>query len=129
MSTLFTKLIQGKLPCHKLYEDDMFFSFLDISPISEGHTLLIPKQEVDYFFDQSHDELSEILLVSKYIASALKKAVPCKRVGILVAGLEVPHAHLHLVPITHTSQLSFEHAKAEDDKQLQETAKKIRAHL
>ena len=126
MSTLFTQIIEGKIPSHTLLEDDYFYSFLDINPISPGHTLVIPKVETDYFFDLSDDTLSSILTFSKPLASAIKKTVSCKRIGLMVAGLEVPHAHLHLVPITKTSQLSFDYAKPASNQELKEYCEKIR---
>ena len=106
-----------------------FILFLDINPISPGHTLVIPKVETDYFFDLSDDTLSSILTFSKPLASAIKKTVSCKRIGLMVAGLEVPHAHLHLVPITKTSQLSFDYAKPASNQELKDIAKKIRHNL
>ena len=129
MTTLFTKIINGEIPSHKLYEDDRFYSFLDINPISKGHTLVIPKIETDYFFDLDDTHLSQIMTVSKPIAAAIQKAIPCKRIGIMVAGLEVPHAHLHLVPITATGQLSFAFAKPAKQEDLKETAELIRKFL
>ena len=126
MTTLFTKIINGEIPSHKLYEDDEFYSFLDINPISKGHSLLIPKVETDYFFDLEDSHLSKILTVAKPIATAIQKAIPCKRIGIMVAGLEVPHAHLHLVPITSTGQLNFAFAKPADQEDLKQTAELIR---
>lgn len=111
MTSIFTKIIKGDIPSHKLIENDLFYSFLDINPIAPGHSLVIPKIEIDEFFDLDNHLLSEILVFAKPLSSALKKTIPCNRVGLIVAGLEVPHAHLHLVPIQSTSQLSFEHAK------------------
>ena len=129
MSSLFTKIIQGEIPCHKLYEDEQFFAFLDINPISEGHSLVIPKHETDYFFDLNDTELSSILVFSRPIAAAIRAAVPCKRIGIMVAGLDVPHAHLHLVPIKETGHLSFAYAKPARPEDLQKTADAIRSKL
>lgn len=129
MPTLFTQIIEGTIPSHKLLEDEYFFSFLDINPISPGHTLVIPKVETDYFFDLSDDTLSSILTFSKPLATAIKKATNCSRIGLMAAGLEVPHAHLHLVPITKTSQLSFDYARPASDEELKEIAIKIRHFL
>ena len=129
MTTLFTKIINGEIPCHKIYENERFFSFLDIRPISKGHTLVIPKIEVDVFFDLDNTHLSEILTFSKPISKAIENVVPCNRIGIMVAGLEVPHAHLHLVPITDISGLSFAHAKPAQNDQLAELAKQIKSQL
>lgn len=126
MSSIFTKIIQGKIPCRKILEDDTFFSFLDINPINPGHTLVIPKQEIDYFFDLDSVHLSKILLFSKRITPALEQVIPCKRIGILVAGLEVPHAHLHLVPMMEEGDLTFERAKPGNPEELAMLANKIK---
>jgi len=127
--TLFSKIIAGEIPCAKLYEDDRFFSFLDIRPITQGHALLIPKQEVDYIFDVSDELLSEMLVVAKPIANAIEAHVSCERIGLMVAGLEVPHCHLHLVPIRGVGDLNFSLASQADPAELTELAKKIRAEL
>ena len=127
--TLFSKIIAGEIPCAKLYEDDRFFSFLDIRPITQGHALLIPKQEVDYIFDVSDELLSEMLVVAKPIANAIEAHVSCERIGLMVAGLEVPHCHLHLVPIRGVGDLNFSLASQADPTELTELAKKIRAEL
>ncbi|MFO8053485.1 MAG: HIT family protein [Candidatus Omnitrophota bacterium] len=126
MSTLFTKIINGEIPSHKILENDKFLSFLDIRPIKPGHTLVVPKQEVDYIFDLDNQTLSEILVFSKKTAKLIEKAVDCKRIGIMVAGLEVPHAHIHLVPITSLGDLNFANAKEATDDQLKNMAEKIR---
>ena len=127
--TLFSKIITGEIPCAKLYEDDTFFCFLDIRPITQGHALLIPKQEVDYIFDVSDELLSEMLVVAKPIANAIEAHVSCERIGLMVAGLEVPHCHLHLVPIRGVGDLNFSLASQADPAELTELAKKIRAEL
>ena len=129
MPTIFSQIIQGTIPSHKLYEDDRYYCFLDIRPISEGHSLVIPKVEVDYIFDLEDDLLSGMMPVAKKLARALKHVVSCERVGILVAGLEVPHAHLHLVPITSETQLSFEHATPANQDDLARLAETISAVL
>jgi len=108
MATLFTKLIEGELPAHVLDENDQYFSFLDIRPMAKGHALVIPKREEDYFFDLSDGELSGILPFARRIANAIEKVVDCKRVGLSVVGLEVPHAHLHLIPINAISDMRFD---------------------
>lgn len=108
MATLFTKLIDGELPAHVLDENDQYFSFLDIRPMAKGHALVIPKREEDYFFDLSDGELSGILPFARRIAIAIEKVVDCKRVGLSVVGLEVPHAHLHLIPINAISDMRFD---------------------
>jgi len=129
MSTIFTRIIKGEIPCHTIAEDDKYFAFLDIRPIQPGHTLVIPKIEVDNVFDLSDDVLSGILLFARPIAKALEKVVPCQRVGIMVAGLEVPHAHIHLIPFNAIGDLSFSHARAGDHTVLAELAASVRAVL
>lgn len=129
MPGLFSRIISGEIPSFKILENDLFYSFLDINPIAQGHTLVIPKVEIDYFFDLADQELSQILTFAKPIAKAIEAAVDCKRVGIMVAGLEVPHAHLHLVPISGTSELNFANAKAADAVDLEKTANLIRQQL
>ena len=129
MSTLFTKIIQGEIPCHKIYEDDQFFAFLDIRPMAPGHTLVIPKQETDRLFDCEDTILQNYLPFAKPIAKAIEAVVPCERVGLMVAGLEVPHAHLHLVPIRSIHDLNFANAKPADDTTLANMATQITAHL
>lgn len=107
MATIFSKIIAGEIPCYKVAEDEHFFAFLDINPLAKGHTLVVPKQEVDYIFDLPETDLSDMVLFAKRVASALQKTVDCKRVGIAVIGLEVPHAHIHLIPIKEESDMVF----------------------
>lgn len=109
--TLFTKIINGQIPSFKISENEKFFAFLDINPLVEGHTLVIPKLEVDKFFDVPDDYLSEIFLFAKPIAKAIEKAFPCNRCGISVVGIEVPHAHMHLIPINNANDLNFTRKK------------------
>ena len=109
--TLFSKIIAGEIPCYKIAENENFFAFLDIFPLMHGHTLVIPKIEVDKFFDVPDNYLSEILTFSKPIAHAIKKAYPCDRIGVSVIGLEVPHAHMHLIPINSMSDMNFANKK------------------
>ena len=111
MSSVFTKIIHGELPSYKIAEDDKFYAFLDINPLKEGHTLVIPKQEIDYFFDINDDLLQEYMLFSKRVAKAIEKSIPCLRVGLTVIGLEVPHAHTHLIPIENITDMSFNSPK------------------
>ena len=111
MSSVFTKIIHGELPSYKIAEDEKFYAFLDINPLKEGHTLVIPKQEIDYFFDINDDLLQEYMLFSKSVAKAIEKSIPCLRVGLTVIGLEVPHAHIHLIPIENISDMSFNSPK------------------
>ena len=122
--TLFSKIIAGEIPSYKIAENENFFAFLDISPLMHGHTLVIPKIEVDKFFDVPDNYLSEILTFSKPIAHAIKKAYPCDRIGVSVIGLEVPHAHMHLIPINSMSDMNFANKKlklsSEEFKKIQE---------
>lgn len=111
MPTIFSKIIRGEIPCYKIAEDDSYFAFLDINPLKAGHTLVIPKSETDYIFDLSDNELSGLVLFSKKVAMAIEKAIPCARIGIAVIGLEVPHAHIHLVPMDSIGDLNFKNPK------------------
>lgn len=129
MSSLFTRIVQGEIPCHKIAEDDRFLAFLDIRPIRLGHALVIPKEEIDYFFDLDDKRIGDIMRFAKPVAKAIEQAVPCKRVGVIVVGLEVPHAHVHLVPIKQIGDINFANAHAVDDEELAETAGAIRALL
>lgn len=107
MSSIFTKIIQGDIPAYKVAEDENYIAFLDINPLAEGHTLVVPKEEVDYIFDLSDDILSGLHLFAKKVAKGIKKTVPCKRVGVLVIGTEVPHAHIHLIPFEEEQQMAI----------------------
>lgn len=128
--TIFSKIIAGEIPSYKIAENDMFYAFLDVFPIAEGHTLVVPKQEIDQFFDLPENLLSEILVFAKPISAAIAKAFPCNRVGLTVIGLEVPHAHLHLVPISSSDDLNFTKPKLTvTPDQLKMTQEKILAHL
>jgi histidine triad (HIT) family protein len=108
MATIFSKIAAGEIPSYKIAEDDRFFAFLDINPLVKGHTLVIPKKEVDYIFDVDDKTLADMMIFAKRVALALEKVVSCKRVGIAVLGLEVPHAHIHLIPINSESDISFQ---------------------
>ena len=126
MPSLFSRIVAGEIPCHKIAEDDRFLAFLDIMPLAEGHTLVIPKLEVDRFFDLPDDLLSGINLFARDVALQLERAIPCKRVGVAVIGLEVPHAHVHLIPLNGVADINFERPKMQvtpDD--LAATATKI----
>ena len=128
MATIFSRIIAGEIPCYKIAEDDRFFAFLDINPLAKGHTLVIPKQETDYIFDLDETTLSGMILFSKRVAQAIEKAIPCKRVGLTVIGLEVPHAHIHLIPINKESDMYFGQGKLQLQKdEFEETAQMIRA--
>lgn len=111
MATIFSKIIAGEIPGYKVAENDKFFAFLDINPLVKGHTLVVPKQEVDYIFDLKDEDLAEMHVFAKSVAKAIEKAVPCKRVGVAVMGLEVPHAHIHLIPINKESDMIISNPK------------------
>lgn len=125
METIFTKIINGDIPSFKLAENDLFYAFLDIRPIASGHTLVVPKKEVDHFYDMDDVYLSSIFLFSKPIVKAIEAVVPCLRVGSIVAGLEVPHAHLHLVPIISMAEFNFSFAKEASSESLKQIQTKI----
>lgn len=107
MASIFSRIVAGDIPSHKVAEDDKHYAFLDINPVAVGHTLVIPKKEVDYIFDLSDSELADLHVFAKKVAKAIKAAYPCKKVGVTVMGLEVPHAHIHLVPINEESDINF----------------------
>ncbi len=111
MATIFSRIVKGEIPSYKVAEDERFYAFLDINPLAEGHTLVIPKQEVDYLFDLDPETLSGLTLFAQRVAKAVEKAVPCKRIGVAVLGLEVPHAHIHLVPLNRESDIDFHKPK------------------
>lgn len=111
MATIFSKIVQGEIPCFKVAESDDFLAFLDIQPLAIGHVLVIPKIEVDYLFDIDDDLLAKMIVFSKDVANKIKKVIPCKKVGVAVIGLEVPHAHIHLVPINSISDINFSSPK------------------
>ena len=111
MASIFTKIVNGEIPSYKIAENDNYFAFLDINPLAKGHLLVIPKQETDYLFDLDDEALSGLILYSKQIAIALKEAIPCKRIGMAVLGLEVPHAHIHLVPLQKEGDINFSNPK------------------
>lgn len=111
MSSIFTKIIQGDIPSYKIAENEKFYAFLDISPLAKGHTLVVPKIEVDYFFDLEDELLGEMMVFSKKVSVAIKDTIPCDRIGLAVIGLEVPHAHIHLVPIIGMGDLNFANPK------------------
>lgn len=129
MATLFTRIVGGEIPCHKICEDARFLAFLDIRPINPGHTLVIPKREINYFFDLDDVMMGSIMIFAKKVAVAIKKTVECRRVGVMVAGIEVPHAHVHLVPIQEVGDLNFAKAKPADQEELAQMAGKIRKNL
>jgi len=111
MATIFTKIIKGEIPCYKIAEDDNYFAFLDINPLRAGHTLVVPKKETDYIFDLGDDQLGGIILFSKKVAAAIKSVFPCNRIGVAILGLEIPHAHIHLVPMDTMEDINFRNPK------------------
>lgn len=128
--TIFSRIIAGEIPCYKVAEDDNYFAFLDICPLAKGHTLVIPKREVDYIFDLTDEEIAGMQVFAKKVAIAIKKAIPCVKVGQCVLGLEVPHAHIHLVPMQSEADLRFTNPRVELTKdEFEEIAKSIRENL
>lgn len=117
MPTIFSKIVSGEIPCYKIAEDENHLAFLDIQPLKEGHTLVIPKKEVDYIFDMQEEELAALVIFAKKVASAIKQAIVCEKIGITVIGLEVPHAHIHLIPIESVGDMNFSKEKKCFDKE------------
>ena len=130
MASIFSRIVAGEIPSYKVAEDEKFFAFLDINPVAKGHTLVIPKQEIDYFFDESDETISAHVVFAKRVAAAIKKAIPCVKVGECVLGLEVPHAHIHLVPMQSERDMRFgsETLKLTDN-EFRQIASEIRAQL
>jgi histidine triad (HIT) family protein len=127
MASIFSKIIAGEIPAYKVAESDTCLAFLDISPLAKGHTLVIPKKEVDYLFDLEDDLYTDLQLFAKKVAHAIKSVVPCKKVGVAVIGLEVPHAHIHLVPLNEVGDLNFSRPKLQLEKAaLESIAERIR---
>ena len=129
MSSIFTKIIRGELPCHKIDETDDCFAFLDINPNSKGHTLCILKKEIDYIFDLSSEDYQKLMNFSRKIAIALKKSVNCKRIALSVVGLEVPHVHVHLIPLESMSDMNFDRSIKLDDNEFKSIVEKIKSNL
>lgn len=126
METIFTKIIKGEIPCYKIAENDKFFAFLDINPLNGGHTLVVPKKHSSYIFDIDDQELGEMMIFAKKIAKAIEKSIPCKRIGVAVIGLEVPHTHIHLVPLNEENDLNFKKQRPNFSKEeMQKIADKI----
>ena len=124
--TIFSKIIRGEIPSYKCAENDKFYAFLDINPLAQGHTLVVPKREVDYFFDLTDEELAEMIVFAKRVAAAIKQAFPCRKVGMAVLGLEVDHAHIHLVPLQSEGDMDFRKDKLKlSPEQMQQTAESI----
>lgn len=129
MASIFTKIINGEIPCHKIAETEDFFAFLDVFPCAPGHTLVVPKKEVDYLFDLSDELYIGLMAFAKSLEPAIRKAVPCKRVGVAVIGLEVPHAHVHLIPMNSMNDMNFNSKIKISQEELSEIAEKIKAGL
>lgn len=130
MASIFSKIISGEIPCHKVAENESCFAFLDIAPLALGHTLVVPKREVDKYFDLSDEEIAQINIFAKTISSAIESVVPCTRIGVAVIGLEVPHAHIHLIPLNSIGDINFERQKLELSQDLlADTARQIREVL
>jgi histidine triad (HIT) family protein len=130
MATIFTRIINGEIPCHKISEDDRYFAFLDINPLKAGHTLVVPKKETDYLFDMDDDDLAGIVLFARKVAAAIRIAYPCNRIGIAVLGLEVPHAHIHLVPMDSMEDVNFKNPKLRfTPEEFREIAANISKHV
>ena len=129
MSTIFTKIINGDIPCYKIAENDDFFAFLDINPNAKGHTLVVPKKEVNKLFDLDEKTYEGLMSFSRKIAIAIEKSVSCKRVGMTVIGLEVPHVHVHLIPLNAMSDIDFKHKVKLNEAEFQEVANKISGFL
>ena len=126
MDTLFTKIIKGEIPCYKIAENDRYFAFLDISPLAKGHTLVVPKVQNDYIFALDDDTIAGMMVFAKKVALAIQENIPCQRIGVAVIGLEVPHAHIHLVPISKEGDLNFTNARCKlTDEEFREIAAKI----
>lgn len=130
METIFSKIVKGEVAAYKILEDDRFFAFLDVSPLVKGHTLVIPKEPVDYIFDLAPDTLADLHVFSQKVAIGLKKAIPCTRIGVTVIGLEVPHAHIHLIPLQTMADMNFSQPKLKlSPDEMETVAEKIRQAL
>ena len=127
--TLFTKIIEGEIPCHKIAEDHKFIAFLDINPNAKGHTLCVPKDEVDKLFDLGEQDYLQLLQFSRNVAKALERTIPCNRIGLSVIGLEVPHVHVHLIPINDMKDMSFQHKISMDQDEMADLAEDIRKNF
>jgi histidine triad (HIT) family protein len=129
MASIFSRIIAGEIPCYKIAENDQYFAFLDVFPCAVGHVLVVPKQEIDYLFDLSDELYAGLMTFAKQIEPAIRKAIPCKRVGVAVIGLEVPHAHVHLIPMNSMNDMNFNHKLKLSQEELAKTAAKIRSFL
>ncbi|WP_276378710.1 HIT family protein [Flavobacterium sp. H4147] len=129
MASIFTKIVNGEIPAYKIAEDDNYLAFLDVNPNAKGHTLCIPKQEIDKIFDMDDELYLGLMKFSKKVAAALEKTVPCKRIGIAVVGLEVPHAHVHLIPLNHMDEMRFINKVSLSKEEFEALAKDIQSNL
>lgn len=125
-ASIFTKIVNGEIPAYKIAEDDRFLAFLDVFPTTKGHTLVIPKQQVDYIFDLDDDLYLGLMAFAKKVAPAIEKAIPCKRIGVAVVGIEVPHAHVHLIPLNSMQDMNFANKQKFSKEEFEEIAAKIR---
>jgi len=124
--SIFTKIVRGEIPAYKIAEDDRYLAFLDVFPTTKGHTLVIPKQQIDYLFDLEDELYLGLMAFAKKVAAAVEKAVPCKRIGVAVVGLEVPHAHVHLIPLNKMADMNFANKQKFSKEEFEEVAQKIR---
>lgn len=129
MPSIFSRIVAGEIPAHKLAETEDYLAFLDVMPTTTGHTLVIPKKEVDYLFDLDDDLYAGLMVFAKKVGLALEKAIPCQRIGVAVVGLEVPHAHVHLIPLNSMADMDFSHKLHSTPEELAQTAEKIRVFL
>ncbi len=130
MASIFTRIINGEIPCYRIAEDDRFIAFLDVRPLKPGHTLVVPKNEVDYIFDLDEATLAGMMLFAQKVAKAMKEVIECKRIGVAVIGLEVPHAHIHLVPLTRETDLLFTNPRLSlSPEEYESMAKSISDHI
>ena len=130
MASIFSRIVNGEIPCYKIAENESCFAFLDISPLAKGHTLVIPKKETDYLFDIKDEEYNLLWSFAKHVAGGIEKAIPCKRIGIAVIGLEVPHAHIHLIPLNRVSDMNFANPKLKlAEAEMSSIAERIRKAL
>lgn len=130
METIFSKIVKGDIPSYKVYEDEDYFAFLDIAPLKKGHTLVIPKRQIDYIYDLDDQLLAGLHVVAKKVAKAIESVIQCKRIGVVVLGLEVPHAHIHLIPLDSEKDINFANPKLQlQEKEMQDIAASIRSHL
>lgn len=130
MATIFSKIVKGEIPCHRLAENEDFLAFLDVNPLAKGHGLVIPKKEVDYIFDLEDDILGRMHVFSKKVAKGIEEVIPCERIGVVVLGLEVPHAHIHLIPINNEGDIDFKNPRLDlSQEELDNIAGSIRPHI